>query len=232
MARFLKYIYPGANGDELTLFGPLNGPGSIPLNGTLSNPINKNVSFISNGYCRTISLTSPKDLTAITFTVTGTQNGVEITEDIGGPNDNTVFGTKVFDVITGFSADMDAGGADFSAGGGINGYITLISMDPFLNPINYSVRASEEGTIFLNDITLTLYGSNEQLALNGLTYPDHIAQGLVFVLGTSPNTFLFPDGTAIGGVAPFIPGVTNLLFKIDSQAANILRKTIFTFSQV
>ena len=229
MSRFLKYTYPAALGDEVCALQDVGDVGPVLLNGTLADPMGNNVSFISRGYCRTISVNSANDLSAVTFTVTGTQNGVELTEDITGPGANlTVFGNVIFDNITSVTTDTAIHGVQL--GGGISGFFTLIGVDPFLKPINYTLRASEGGTIFLNDVTLTLYGSNEELAFNGLTYLDNISMAIAFMITSVANNLLFPDGIAIGLVAPYVPLVQNLLLKVDNQAANILRGTVLTFT--
>lgn len=48
------------------------------------------ISFISNGYSSSISITSGDNISAINFTITGTFNGNNIVEVLAGANGNTV----------------------------------------------------------------------------------------------------------------------------------------------
>lgn len=227
--RSLKYTFPGAFGSEVCALQDVAGGGSLVLNGTLANLIRKDVSFIERGYCRTVSLTSVNDLSGQLFTVTGTQNGVFFQEDIAGPNANTVYGTVVFDVITDVS--VDGGVFAVSVGGGFTGFYTLIGIDPYMSPVNYSLRASGGDIAYADDVTLTLYGSNENLMLNGHTYTENIANALLYQIVSTVNNFLFPDTTASGLYGAFDPLAINVLLKIDGLETNVTRSTTLTFLQ-
>lgn len=230
MARSLKYIFPGANGDEVCALQDILGGGSLIINGTLSSPIENNVSYISRGYARKTSITSANDLSGVTFTITGTQNGVFTQEDMAGPGAGTsVYGSNYFDVITDVSTDGAAAGVQ--VGGSYGGFFKIIGVDPWLSPVNYTVRISGEGVIFVNNVTFTLYGTNEDITSNGLLYTDNIAQGIAFGLDTSANSFLFPNIPSYGLGSAYMPLVTNLLVQIDGIPANITRNTILTFTQ-
>ena len=66
----------------------------------------------------TISLTSTGNISARTFTVTGTDaSGSTITEDITGPNNTTVTGSVFFSTVTQIAVD-GAVGTNTSAGNG------------------------------------------------------------------------------------------------------------------
>jgi len=57
-----------------------------------------------------LTLTSAADISAVTFTVTGTDiAGNALTEDITGPNANTVTGTKFFNTVTQIAVDGAVG---------------------------------------------------------------------------------------------------------------------------
>ena len=63
-----------------------------------------------------VTLTSTGNISSVTFTVTGTDiAGNTLTEDITGPNNNTVTGTKFFNTVTQIAAD-GAVGTNTSAG--------------------------------------------------------------------------------------------------------------------
>ena len=71
-----------------------------------------------------VTLTSTGNISSVTFTVTGTDiAGNTLTEDITGPNNNTVTGTKFFNTVTQIAADgavgtnTSAGNAAGTAGG-------------------------------------------------------------------------------------------------------------------
>jgi len=57
-----------------------------------------------------LTLTSAANISAVTFTVTGTDiAGNALTEDITGPNSNTVTGTKFFNTVTQIAVDGAVG---------------------------------------------------------------------------------------------------------------------------
>ena len=71
-----------------------------------------------------VTLTSTGNISSVTFTVTGTDiAGNTLTEDITGPNNNTVTGTKFFNTVTQIAADgavatnTSAGNAAGTTGG-------------------------------------------------------------------------------------------------------------------
>ncbi len=229
LKRSLKYIFPGAFGDEVCTLQDVGGAQSLILNGTLADLIGNTVSFIQRGYCRTVSITSANDLSAQTFTVRGTQNGVYIQEDIAGPNAQTRYGGMIFDIITDISVDGAVAGV--SVGSGFEGFYGLIEIDPYMSPNNYSLKVTGGGTIFRNNVTFDLYGSNDDLALNGFTYLDNIASNLAFPLTTSTNNLLFPDGVTLGGYTPYTPLVRSLLLRITGIEDNITRAANLTFLQ-
>lgn len=73
--------------------------GYVNLNG----PLNGTRSFIEDDYMRNISITdlSASDLSGITFTISGVQNGVQVGEELNGPTASaTVYSVKYYDSIS------------------------------------------------------------------------------------------------------------------------------------
>lgn len=72
---------------------------------------------ISDGLAHQLSITSTSDLSAITFTITGTDaDGREISEAIVGPNNAAVESTKYFKSISAVSVSATVGSATFDIG--------------------------------------------------------------------------------------------------------------------
>lgn len=113
---------------------------------------------------RYVTLTSLGNLSAITFTITGTSpNGSSLTETIAGPNNTTVTSTSVFATITSIATDA-AVGTDVEAGYTQSGYsawwpldiytpnqVTTISVN-VTGTMNYTVEYTNEDP-FDNSIT-------------------------------------------------------------------------------
>jgi VCBS repeat-containing protein len=86
----------------------LGGAGNMTLTGSSVND--------GSNMDTTVTLTSTGNISGVTFTVTGTDaSGSTITEDITGPNSNTVTGSTKFLTVTQIAADA-AVGTDTSAG--------------------------------------------------------------------------------------------------------------------
>ena len=86
----------------------LGGAGNMTLTGSSVND--------GSNMDTTVTLTSTGNISGVTFTVTGTDaSGSTITEDITGPNNNTVTGSTKFLTVTQIAADA-AVGTDTSAG--------------------------------------------------------------------------------------------------------------------
>jgi len=83
------------------------GAGNLTINGTLASG---GAVSLSDGYL--VSITSASNISARTFTVTGTDaDGQAQTSTITGPNATTVYGTKYFKTISSISVDAATGAA-------------------------------------------------------------------------------------------------------------------------
>lgn len=168
MSRSLSYIFPAGNTTDVCLPQTLAGAGNLIINGNLANLSNGQVSFIQKGYSRQISLTSANDLSGDQFTVTGIQNGVVLTENIAGPNNNTVYSNEVFDAIT--SISVDGAVNDVTAGTGWKGFFPLIAINLERDVINYTLTLSTDG----NNNSIAIYGTIDNIINNGETFLDMV----------------------------------------------------------
>jgi len=76
----------------------LGGAGNMTLTGSSVND--------GSNMASTVTLTSTGNISGVTFTVTGTDaSGAAATEDITGPNNNTVTGSTAFLTVTQIAAD-------------------------------------------------------------------------------------------------------------------------------
>jgi hypothetical protein len=123
-----KYVWPATNTTAVAALQDIAANGSAVLNGSFaSNSPTGQISFINQGVIRAVSLTSANNLSARTFTVSGIQNGAAVTENITGPNNNTVYGTGTYDVITSVTTNGTSNGV--SIGTGKVGYFPLIPVN-------------------------------------------------------------------------------------------------------
>ena len=125
MSTYTPYTWPVIDTAAVCALQDLASSGSLLLNGTFTSSDTPNqISFISNNFIRSVSITSANNLSAINFTITGFQNEALVTETIVGPNNNTVFGTKYYDIITSVAASGSV--TQVSVGTGSAGYLPLI----------------------------------------------------------------------------------------------------------
>lgn len=144
MSRSLSYIFPAGNTTDVCLLQTLGVAGNLTINGNLANLVNGQVSFIQKGYSRQISLTSVNNLSGRQFTITGMQNGITITENVTGPNNNTVYSVQVYDVISSISVDGAVNGV--SVGTGYIGFFPLIAINLERPIISYSLAITPDDT--------------------------------------------------------------------------------------
>lgn len=177
MSRSLSYIFPAGNTTDVCLLQTLGGAGNLNLNGNLANLVNGQVSFIQKGYSRQISLTSVNNLSGRTFTVTGMQNGVTLTENITGPNNNTVYSVQVYDVV-------DGGAVGISIGTGWQGFFPLIGINLERDVINYTLTLAR---LTAASVSFSVYGTLDNI-VNNRTYLDHITNNSNLFQIQAPST--------------------------------------------
>ncbi len=205
MSTYTPYTWPVIDTAAVCALQDLASSGSLLLNGTFTSSDTPNqISFISNNFIRSISITSANNLSGVTFTVTGFQNEAFVTETITGPNNDTVSGTKYYDVIT--SVIVNGAVTQVSVGTGTAGYLPLVQLNTLSSSINYScsikVPASGSG------VTYSLYQTLEQVSPNYITFQNQIGSNF-FQIGT--------DGTT-SQILNFNVITNYLLFKIVSTA--------------
>lgn len=182
MSRSLSYIFPAGNTTDVCLLQTLGGAGNLNLNGNLANLVNGQVSFIQKGYSRQISLTSGNNLSGRTFTVTGMQNGVTLTENITGPNNNTVYSVQVYDVINSISVDGAVNAV--SVGTGWQGFFPLIGINFERDFINYTLTLAR---LTAASVSFSVYGTLDNI-VNNKTYLDHITNNSNLFQIQAPST--------------------------------------------
>ena len=137
MAIFTKLTWPVQDLLAVSALQDVGVAGPLLLNGILFNSsIPDQISFISNKVIRSVSLTSVNDLSLTNFVITGLQNGAYVSETVSGPNNNTVYGTKYYDIITSVVASTAVNG--IQVGTGDAGFLPLIAISPISLSTNYS----------------------------------------------------------------------------------------------
>jgi len=76
--------------------------GKLTLNGSYVE-FDGTVNFIKNGYSSSVSITSTANISAVTFTIYGINNGFYTTETITGPNINTVVSVGLYEKVISIS---------------------------------------------------------------------------------------------------------------------------------
>lgn len=217
-----QYIFPDASTQDVCFYQDTTGMVNLIINGNLAN--GGIVSFITDGYSRQLSFTSLNNLSAINFTIYGTQNGVEISEIVAGPNNNTVYSTLVYDVITAISSSGIV--SQVAVGTGYNGFFTLIN--PTLVGItNFNYNFTLGSTYGTNVIGTTVYGTLANIANNGTTFANIIANnvGTLYTIKAFGNQpfYMYPNNTTL---------LTSILIQLTGSSSTIGNTTTLTFLQL
>lgn len=221
MARIIEYTFPACNTQDVCLLQtPLVG-GNYILNGNLVNTIGSEVSFIDRGYSRNISITSTADVSAITYTITGFQNGVKIIEDVTGPDNTTVYGNEIYDTIISVTSN-DAFDDAISIGTGPKGFFRIINID---------LNNAQQGGNFLTLITktappvsTTIYGTPIDLSKTGLTYPQILATNI-------NNLFSIKAASAVDNYSTLPAPYKSILIQLNGGATTINSIMYMNFTQ-
>lgn len=221
MSRSLSYIFPAGNTTDVCLLQTLTGAGNLTINGNLANLVNGQVSFIQKGYSRQISLTSANDLSARQFTITGMQNGITITENITGPNNNTVYSVQVYDVVSSISVNGAVNGV--SVGTGWQGFFPLIAINLERDVINYTLTLAR---LTAASVSFSVYGTLDNI-VNNRTYLDRITNN-------DANLFQIqaPSTTANYVYSGLTGTYTYILVQLGANATTITNSMKLNFIQV
>lgn len=124
--RYLKYTWDKIDTSALCTVQTVANGGGLVFNGKLAYTGINQINFVDYlGYSRTLTLSSPNNLSAVQFHITGIQNGGTVSEIINGPNATTIDTPNFFDVVT--SITVSGGNAtNISVGIGAAGGFKLI----------------------------------------------------------------------------------------------------------
>lgn len=139
------YTWPIAVTTAVALLQSRTGAGALVLNGTLVNT-NLSVKVADFGRVnRVVSLTSANDLHLINITITGTLNGVVVSETRTGPTSNTVETTQVFSTVT--SVTTSGTVTAISLGSGTTGYSDWFTYDKHGSVANLAIQVDVTATV-------------------------------------------------------------------------------------
>lgn len=179
MSRYLEYVFPAGVVNDVCLLQNTAGAGNLILNGNLANAATGQVNFISNGYCRSVSISSMNDLSGVDFTINGIQNGVFLSRVVAGPVNETIYFEDPYDIITSISVDGAVNGVQI--GTSYVGFFKIISINLERDFINYSLSI---GTVLAPNIpptSLSLLGTISKDISNS-TYRELIIDSSFFLI--------------------------------------------------
>lgn len=161
-----RYTFIAADTAYVCASQTLGAAGSLTINGTgadgMFTPSRVRLTVGSPGFERTISLTSAANLSAINFTVTGTDiRGAAITQTIAGPNVNTVYTTSFFYSVTSVTANAAVGSA-VTVGIGTTGRSQWYRMNYQVTPVSIGLGITVTNTDLTWTVVQTTY--NVELA--------------------------------------------------------------------
>ena len=156
---------------------PVPGQRSFVLNGDLLNPLAPNSPISLGKIARVISITSTGNVSAVNFTITGTYNGLSVSQTIAGPNATTVYTTQFFNTVDSitFNANVtsatnvgtgNAGVAPAGAWGVTNWFaydffapdaVLTIQSKVIANTVNYSLEVTLDDVVTIPEASLTLF---------------------------------------------------------------------------
>lgn len=218
-----QYIFPDCNTQDICLIQSTTGAVSLVINGNLAS--GGIVPFINNGYSRQVSFTSANNLSAASFTITGLQNGVSISEVVTGPNNNTVYSTNIYDVVSSIVSSAIVAGV--SVGSGFSGFFKIIS--PVFTGLggNLNYNFTLGSTFSTNVIGTTIYGSLVNIINNGSTFANLITNnvGTLYQIKAFGNedAYMFPNNNIL---------YAYILIQLTGSSSTIGNSTTLTFLQV
>lgn len=188
MSRSLTYIFPASNTTDICNTQSLAAAGNLILNGNLANQINSAVSFIDHGYIRSIVISSA---TTANFTIKGTQNGVDISENLAVIANTPNQSNNCFDTITSISVDRAVN--NVTIGSGYFGFFKLIGINLERDVINYSLSIYKLSAI---SISIAISGILSNIVNSGKTFLDIGANdNNSFIIKTdgAVDQYIFPN---------------------------------------
>lgn len=134
-SNYQELNWPAANEDDIALSQVLVANTPLTLNGRFSNKNTyKNIDFSYNNslnasVVRKLTFTSGQNMSGTNFVIHGRQNGVDIIENIAGPNNNTVTSDNYYDYIDKIEHTGVVDGNVSIGTDGDEGFFTLTSLD-------------------------------------------------------------------------------------------------------
>ncbi len=224
MSRLLSYTFPVGNASDVCSAQTFVAAGTLALNGNLSNSIHSEVSFLSRGYSRSISITSA-DATPRSFVITGFQNGVPINETLNKPTAATVYSVEIYDVVT--SVSVNGAIVGVSVGTGFSGFFPLVEINLERDVVNYTIITSK---LTAASIEMAVYGTISNISQNGHTLLNIIANdnSLFEIKGSATeDQWIYPTtGAANQAIDKFI------LIYVDGVVGDIGNSVEMTFVQI
>lgn len=168
MSIYYDLYWPKGVADSIATLQNANANTALAINA---------VNLLSQGYTRTIAIASTDNNSAATFTVNGIQNGLSVSENIAGPNNNTVETTASFDSI--ISITVNANVTNVTVGTGSTGFLKII-------PVNTSIRTSVlnysvQGMFSVgSNVHYNLLATLGKISVTGKTYDNLVADGNFF----------------------------------------------------
>jgi hypothetical protein len=218
-----QYLFPDCNTQDICLIQSTTGAVSLVINGNLAS--GGIVPFINNGYSRQVSFTSANNLSGSSFTINGLQNGVVVSEVVTGPNNNTVYSTNVYDVVSSIVASGIVAGV--SVGSGFSGFFKIVS--PIYTGIggNLNYNFTLGSTFGTNVIGTTVYGSLVNIINNGSTFSNLITNnvGTLYQIKAFGNqaAYIYTANTTL---------YAYILIQLTGSSSTIGNSTTLTFLQV
>jgi len=232
MSRHLKYIFPIADTVDVCELQDTAGADILVLNGNLVNQVTNQLSFLDNGYSRSISITSANNLAAVNFTISGIQNGVLLTEVLAGPNANTVYSDEIYDEI--YSITTSGPTNQVSVGTGYTGFFPLIGINLEKDNINYMLTTAAIAAG--NSLDTIIYATVTDIKNNGVSFLA-AATGVAGVFELKPvsadDYYIFPTYPVPGNESfqPSPPYVSLLVF-INGQIGQVGNSIEMAFTQI
>lgn len=193
MPRPIRYSFVASNATYIALGQTLAGAGDMILNGAGSDESpTRRMRLTGSGFARPVTLTSTGNISAVNFTITGTDiRGAALVEVLAGPNNNTVASTANFYSVTSIAAGAAVATAT-SAGIGTTGVSQWTKVDYFQDPVNIGLGVNVTGTI---NWTIRQTTANVETAEPASTEVlDHADTNLVAQTVKRQGSYIFPFG--------------------------------------
>ena len=218
MSQFYEYNWPAPIANGISLFQTTTANTPLLLNGSYVNKTTRIVNFIDFGIVPRVTLNSAVNLSAITFLITGYQNGVFISEPLAGPNANTVTSVNCFDTVTQIIPNT-TNASSVQVGVASVGYFPMILL-------NTAKTNTSSISYALNIVAATANPATYQVFLS---LKNNLGMGKYDDL-TSPANGNFAAPAAAATASALIQYnslASNLLIKIGTNANNSILKCQF-----